>query len=204
MKPYKIVLYLFLLVLSLSNVYWIAKTGKNVNIIRSLKQSNDLIQSIKETQLELRLLQIKSEGTHIDLSEKIVDENGKANRIIDLIKGYPFRIFLRYSQIGCRICIDKTIQLLQKEFPDSLRNRIILLSKQSTKKDLVIFRRIHNIKNPFYQYDKNLTSIDNINIPYFLIINNDGAIAKVFIPQDGIDEELTKAYLKYIAQLLKD
>jgi hypothetical protein len=69
---------------------------------------------------------------------------------------------------------------------------------------IINFRRLHNIKNPFFQYDKNLTSIDNINIPYFIIIKNDGTIAKVFIPQDGIDEELTKAYLNYIAQLLKD
>jgi hypothetical protein len=204
MNPIKIIMYLFLIILLVSNMYWISQNRRNVNIIKLMQQKDDGIKSIQETQLKISLLQLESEGTHIDLSEEFIDESGKPNRIIDLVKGYPFRIILRYSQIGCHPCIDKTIKLFQQEFPDTLKNRVILLSKLTTKKDLVMLRRIHNIMNPFYQYDKNLTPIDRLNVPYFITINNEGIIAKVFIPQEGVNDKLTNDYLKYIAQLQKD
>jgi len=198
MNPIKIILYLFLIILTISNIYWISQNRKNVNIIKLIQQKDDGIKSIQETQLRLSLLQLESVGTHIDLSQEFIDESGKPNCLIDLLKGYPFRIILRYSQIGCHPCIDKTIKLFQEEFPDTLKNRVILLSKLSTRKDLVIFRRIHNIMNPLYQYDENLTQIDRLNIPYFIIINKEGVIAKVFIPQEGVNDKLTRVYLKLL------
>jgi hypothetical protein len=194
---------MFLFVLIISNIFWIFRAGENVNIIKSFKQREDILESIKETELELGLLQMKSEGTRIDLSEEFLDENGKLNRLIDIVEGHPFRIVLRYSQIGCHTCIDKKIQLLNQVIPDTLMDKVVLLSKLSTKKDLVIFRRVHNLENPFYQNDKNFTPIDSINIPYFFLITKDGFINKVFIPQDGINEDMTKSYLRYISQLLQ-
>ncbi len=203
MRSFKTILYLFFVALIISNVFWIFKAGKNVDIIKSFKQKEDLLQSIKDKQIELRLLQIKSEGTRIDLTAEFIDENGNFNRLADLLENYPFRLVLRYSQIGCHTCIDKKIQLLHQEFPDTLRDKVVLISKLSTKKDLTIFRRIHNLKNPFYQYNKNFTPIDSINIPYFFIITKEGLIEKVFIPQDGVNEDMTKSYLRYISQLLQ-
>lgn len=204
MKPIKIILYLFFFVLIISNVFWLFQAVKNTNVINSYKQREDFIQGQKKTQLNMRFIQIKSEGTQIGLSEEFEDENGKVNRLIDLVKDSHFRIVLRYSQIGCHTCIDKKVQLMKQEFSDIDRNKVLILSKLSTKRDLVAFRRIHSLENPIYQYDKNLTSIDSINVPYFFILTKSGIIEKVFIPQDDIDEELTTAYLKYIAKLLKD
>ena len=204
MKTINIFLYLLFIVLIISNVFWIFQAGEKVNIIKSFKQRDNFLQSIKNTQLELSLFQIKSEGARIDLMEEIVDENGKAKRLIDLVKEHPYNFVLRYSQIGCNSCIDKKIQLLHQEFPDTIINKVILLSKLSTKRDLVTFRKAHNLNNLFLNYDNNITPIDSINKPYFFIITKDGLIEKVFIPIEGVNDELTEAYLEYIAQLLKD
>lgn len=190
--------------LFISNIYWIFQARKNLYTINSFLQKKELIQSANETQNAYSLLQIKSEGLSVDLLTELKDENGKLEHFGNLLKKQPFTIALRYSQIGCHVCIDKKINLLRSVFPDTMMNKIIFLSKQSLKRDLVNFRRTHNLKNSFFQYDKNITPIDSLNIPYFLIVTNRGTVEKIFIPFDGINEELTKSYLGYIAQLMKD
>ncbi|HCY41761.1 MAG TPA: hypothetical protein DHV48_10460 [Prolixibacteraceae bacterium] len=204
MKTIKILLYLLFLVLIISNVFWISQARDKVNIIKSFIQKDDFLQSTKSTQLELSLLQLKSEGTQIDLKEEFIDENGKVNRLIDLVRGQHFNLVLRYSQIGCHTCTDKMIQLLHKELPDIAVNKVIILSKLSAKRDLVVFRRVHKLNNIVFNCDNRLTPIDDIDKPYFFIIAKDRIISKVFIPIEGVNDELTKAYLGHIAQFLKD
>jgi hypothetical protein len=131
-----------------------------------------------------------------------MDENGVKSNIHDIIKNDNQTLIVRLSEYNCQSCVRSLIENIKKTFSENDLKKVIFLLDYKDVVNINFFKRITKIEKT-YKLNGQITPSDQLNVPYLFCLTKDGIVNKVFIPQEGPNEKLTKIYLNYIIEYLK-
>ena len=110
-------------------------------------------------------------------------------------------LVLRYSYLNCRSCVDNAIARLLEFTNQNDDIDVLLLGSYQNNKDLKIFKQINKNVANVYMIKHLEVPIEDENIPYLFILDEDMQILDLFIPRKEIPE-LTREYLEKIKKIL--
>ena len=199
MKKKLKILFLFIVILLLFNIFFYSQGKKNVQIVDRMQKQlkTEAYKNIIFSQLIE--LQIKSEGTPIG-EKNLKDINDSLIQINSLMNNNNLLFVIRYSSISCETCLNQTIELV-KEILQPINDKVIFLAKYSSSKDLIEFANVNQLKYPIYNIDEIVTPSDSLNSFYFFCLDCQGNTSKVFIPQES-NVKLTRNYLNHICDYI--
>lgn len=156
--------------------------------------------------------------TNTILNNYAVYENNENGKMIDDIRltnekgdtlflsnlAQQNKIIYRISELHCNSCVVHEFDNLKKSIPSN--KNLLILSYYQNPRNLIIFKRINNLKD-FEIYnlmDENIQNliIDKYGTPYMFIIDKHLKISNLFIPLKT-DNQRTIDYLKRVSTLLK-
>lgn len=129
-------------------------------------------------------------------TQLLTDTTGNELPISKVVRK-PTLVF-RYSDRNCHDCIRFGIAKLN-ELTDTAKIEAVILSQYDEVHSLKTKGRIFNPGNlPMYDIAR-ITPIDDLNVPYFFILNEDSTIGELFVPEK-LFPSLTERYLKTIGR----
>jgi hypothetical protein len=160
-------------------------------------------------QLEGQLNGLKSDTVRIQNERWVnilsIRENGKKLPPLDLIKDGNEASFLqsknrtpklivRFSYLGCDVCVDSTIALL-KYFEKSIgQDNILIWATYDNEANMKFFKNANRIHYPIYLVRENekVLDADIYTIPYlFILTPHSGQINDLFFP---LKENMNRTY----------
>lgn len=142
----------------------------------------------------LMFMQLESEGCQLDFKVTSTDSLALYTKLKE-----PFKLAFFHSEVNCNSCVESNISFLN-DLGDSIgRQNIIFLTSYKHKKDLSVFERINQIKFPVYNVNSTGLTIEELNKPFFFVINEHLKAECVFVPikEDSLH---LKRYLNLIKQ----
>lgn len=93
-----------------------------------------------------RFFTIQLETKPIRLNKNMIlwDENSQKIRLVELFSSKP-KLYLKYSEIGCNICINNQIKILKKLSNEIGNDNIVILANYRQRKNMMIFKRLHQL-----------------------------------------------------------
>ncbi|WP_341841585.1 hypothetical protein [Chitinophaga caseinilytica] len=133
---------------------------------------------------------------------KVMNENDAAvyTNLAAAMRTGGSTLILRYTEIGCGMCSDMTVEKMKafkKEHPET---RILALVDFSNVESYLVWRKGAKVDFDVYFYEKGRLSIDADSPTYSYLFYVDGnlRIRRIFIPNSGypelIDDFLTGQY----------
>ena len=145
--------------------------------------------SDNQKQMLMNDVRLSLEITQQDLGNLIVtNEDGLDCNLKHVMSDNHW--FFYFSEIHCNTCVNVVISELNKYH----NNNVIFIGKYSSMIDLIKFKRINRIKNPIYNIAQDSTIFNNISVPCFLKLSQDGNIQTIFIPH--------KEMLEYSSEII--
>jgi len=202
MKKNIVVFLIIALIIFVGFHYW----GETV----ALKTENNYLNSkidtllndadIKNLLMENVLNQFRCEDSDVALPLFLIDENNNKKNIGELSNDSPVLVF-RFSEYNCGICSEFQIKIIKEFMLRYGENGIILITTFRNKRDLMIFKKINNLSIPIYRVDKNLLNpvIEELNFPYYFILNTNGTMNSVHIPAKEVPL-ITQQYLQIVGE----
>lgn len=142
--------------------------------------------------------QMASTGISVGQSSFLTNYENRKKLLSQLKSGSL--LVVRISPLSCSICVDSTMLILRKFINNNLKDRVIILTSYNTQRDLVLFRRLHqmaNIEIFNIKEDEITLPIENEKKPYMFIIDSTLISRSLFIPEKTISG-LTDLYLRSI------
>lgn len=142
----------------------------------------------------LMFMQLESEGCQLNFKVASSDSLALYTELKESIKLAFF-----HSEVNCNSCVESNISFLN-DLGDSIgRQNIIFLTSYRHKRDLVVFKRINQIKFPVYNVGSTGLAMEELNEPFLFIINEHLKAECVFVPikEDSLH---LKRYLNLIKQ----
>lgn len=125
----------------------------------------------------LMFMQLESEGCLLDFKVTPTDSLALYTKLKE-----PFKLAFFHSEVNCNSCVESNISFLN-DLGDSIgRQNIIFLTSYKNKRDLSIFKRINQIKFPVYNVNSTGLAIEELNEPFFFVINEHLKAECVFVP----------------------
>jgi hypothetical protein len=164
--------------------------GKNYTLqledeLNGLKNDTLLIQNERW----VNILAIKENGRTLPVLHLIQDGNELAFPEIAKPK-----LIVRFSYLGCNICVDSTMMLL-KQFEKSIgKDNIIIWATYDNETNLKFFKNANRIHYPTYLVKENeqVLEADKHTIPYlFVVTPKSGQINDLFFP---LKENMNRTY----------
>jgi hypothetical protein len=199
MKKLSILLYAIIITLLIANIYEIYQIIKYRNSIKYIINDINLYRDREKRQTDNLIIQLKCENTRLMINQTLMDENDVERDLADIIKNNSPTLVVRLSEFNCKTCVNSLIQIIKETFSELDLKKVIFLLDYKDSISVNFFKRVSGIKYTYKANDK-ITCLDELNVPYLFCLTKDGIINKVFIPQEGVNEKLTKSYLEYIAQ----
>ena len=131
----------------------------------------------------------KLEGTRLDSTVIVISQTGDSLKLVDLPQKEKF-LFLRYSNYGCKDCIDYVVTELKKH---NLNSQVCFLIAEVPVRDLHVIQRLEKLHGT-YQLDSFVIDFDYGLTPYMFQIDQKGEICHLHIPR----EEDSKAFELYL------
>jgi len=120
--------------------------------------------------------------------------------LCSLIQNGPILV-LRFSQYSCDVCVKRELSKLHEmnEYFDS--NKFIIIASFDNIRFANLYKLDYDIKYPFYLVDEKVFDVplEELLLPYFMLIEEDYRVSKVFYPLISTPE-LTDSYY----QILKE
>jgi len=134
--------------------------------------------------LNREFLQFSSSNKKINTSIALERENGKTIQLKDLLDS-EYKLIFNFTDINCNSCITQEVENIKK-FTDSMGiKRIVLLANYRLSRDLIVFKRMNNLRVDVYNTNNQKLGlkVEEYNLPYYFIANNEGETKQVFIPE---------------------
>ncbi len=131
--------------------------------------------------------------------DSLLDANDNRKvHLKDLSSNY--KLVFYFSEMHCQTCVNEELKILKKSVSE---NNIIYLASYNSLRNLNAFKRINSLRAKVYNIQRPiLNNVFEVNVPFFAVINKDGALLDVFIPSKHIPD-LTKSYLDIINEKFK-
>lgn len=109
-------------------------------------------------------------------------------------------LVFRFSEINCSSCITNEFSNIKKSNLISSTSDLLILASYQNPRNLLLFKRLNKLEGyKIYNINEEqltpLKEIEEISIPYFFTIDQNGIIDDIFIPYKG-DNTRTDKYLK--------
>jgi len=199
------ILYLSIFLLSLNIVLSFFLTSKNAVI-------SVLNKKIYECDAKMNYVSFKNEHyakiigwlQHLEQIkfspyQKLIKENGDSIVLSNLVGEKPKLIF-RYSELNCNVCVDAQLALIKTFIEKYGEENLIMISSYKFRKTVYQFKILNNIRNEIFNVDFLNQSIDNLNTPYYFILDNTYIPKMMFIPEKAFPED-TEEYFKKIQNM---
>lgn len=130
-------------------------------------------------------------------NQKVFFGNDSLNKISLMNLASKNKIFFCFSRNTCTPCIEQTVDIIKKIFPDYKQNeKIIFISPDYDKR----FRdNCYGKELLILEHSKFGIPIENTEAPFFLIVNNQLHIESIHIV-NNLNFEKTEKYLRKIAK----
>ena len=114
----------------------------------------------------------------------------------------PLLIF-RYSDMQCKPCFEKSLELIRETFDSTAQ--VLIVNSHKTDRDFKIFKMVNQIvhKNYLVPYGVFDWEIEKYGTPYFFILNTNNKISNIFIPDIKYYDQTLK-YLESMKRLLSE
>lgn len=145
--------------------------------------------------LNREFLQFASSNKKINTSISLERENGKTIQLKDLLDS-EYRLFFNFTDINCSSCIAQEVGNIKKFANSTGVKHIVLIAKYRLSRDLIVFKRRNNLRMDIYntKNQKLGLKIEEYNLPFYFIANNEGETKQVFIPEKERPNLSTKYY----------
>jgi hypothetical protein len=112
------------------------------------------------------------------------------------VETFPKFVFF-HSELNCNSCVEENLVFVN-DFCDSIgEEHVLFLASYKNKRDLHIFKRINKIVSPIYNVSSLGLPIEELNLPFCFVVNENRKAECVFIPLKE-DNSQFKRYLKMI------
>ncbi|MCX6149235.1 MAG: redoxin domain-containing protein [Ignavibacteriales bacterium] len=144
--------------------------------------------------------QLRAESKSIPQEMAIFNDKSQIITLSNLIGNSP-KIILKYSELGCSVCIDKQIENLKKVSQKIGNQNIIILASYRQKKNLILFKRLNKLNFEIYNMKEQEFGLvpEQYHLPYFFIIDSTMQMKYIFIPSKDLPE-LSEVYFRYIIE----
>ena len=113
------------------------------------------------------------------------------------------KIIVRYSNLDCNVCVDSIIRYSKLLAEKIGKDKIVILAKNTDKRDFHLFSRINKNELDIYQVNSKLTNLDDLGFPYMFIYKEDNTISHIFIPHKEYPKMFTW-YFEIISKYLEN
>lgn len=159
----------------LMSILCVVLSGCNDN--RNIRQREDELAYRTQMLSYLMFTQLKSEGCQLDFKVTPSDSLALYTKLKESIKLVFF-----HSEVNCNSCVESNIPFLN-DFGDSIgKQNIIFLASYKQKRDLTVFKRINQIEFPVYNVVSTGLAVEELNEPFFFVINDNQKAECVFVP----------------------
>ena len=105
-------------------------------------------------------------------------------------------IFFYFNEINCLSCVNKEIKKINAFNNKHTDIKIIIIAKYRRLRDLYVFKRINQIKEPVYKIASPLPiPLCELNVPFYFVIKNNNT-SFVYCPDKNTD--FTENYLIHL------
>lgn len=166
------------------------------NKVELLKKRSDIQKSLSFMRDYYLELSIENNGKPLDKFIEIND--GKKN--ISTFEGIvnSKKLVFRYTELHCDVCVDKQIEAIKKISKKIGKKNIIILTEYENLKNLIIFKRLNSLSIPIFNLQNKFNlPIEELDSPYYFVVDKDFVIKDLFIPIKEI-ENYTNKYLNII------
>lgn len=177
---------------------WSQKDKKAVEETSQKQKFPEKIQILSYNMME----QMASTGVSVGLSSFLSQKDKKAKLMYALESGQLLAV--RISPLSCSVCVDSTMISVRRFIKENnLNNRIIIFTSYHTERDLILFRRLHQIDFEVLNIieDEITLPVEKHKIPYMFILDSSLISKSLFIPEKTI-LGLTDKYLESIKKYL--
>jgi hypothetical protein len=164
--------------LSLWIILSVALYGCNGNIRTQQEESNPPYEETT-TQLFTHLMfsQIESEGCLLNFNIAASDSLAFHSEL----KKLPKLVFF-HSELNCNSCVEKNIPFLNSLGNLIGHENILFIASYKQTRDMLLFKRINDIKFHIYNASSVELPIEELNLPFCFVINSELKAESVFIP----------------------
>lgn len=181
-------------ILLVTNIFTLKK---NRYYVDALNYKDSLIQNQNFIKQQLDYIEgnlfttLKYQNTNIatDIAEYYLDT---------ILSKQQYIFVYRYHDTDCEACINSGIIKLKKLSQKIGKNKIIILVKTTSKRILQIARNTYNIDFPMFIVDSLPMHLDQFNIPYYFILDQNMDVNNLFIP----DKTIPVYTDKYMSEIL--
>lgn len=99
----------------------------------------------------------------------------------DVLKGHNTLLYY-FSTEYCDMCIKSQLDAMRMVFGNKT-DKIVILASSYNYKDILIYRDLYNLDCPVFKVEAGIFPIlDDLKMPYFLMIDNDMRVMNAFVP----------------------
>ena len=191
-------LIIFPIIIIVIVIYFVNSNGEKSD---RLKQLNDSIAQLQNQNASYVQCIFNNEicgGREFRTSENLKTIEGRVLESMDTLFSNT-KLVLRYTEFGCSACIEDQVQRLVKLAEKIGRDHVIIITYYNLIRDLVAFQRINKINFPVFILPRKsiILPIEEIDVPYFFILNGSNRIFSFFQPTKA-NPELTDKYFEII------
>ncbi|MDR0507648.1 MAG: hypothetical protein LBH32_12665 [Dysgonamonadaceae bacterium] len=150
--------------------------------------------SLSEILSQTMFIQLESEGCKLNLEVNYSDSLNLD--LHNVLQQLPKLVFF-HSELNCNSCVEQDFPLFNK-IQKTIENNLLFFASYKNNRDLIIFKRINNIQSNIYNVSSVGLPVEELNMPFCFVINQDFRAESVFIPIKE-DSLLLKRYLEIIA-----
>lgn len=199
------ILYISIFLIILNILMSLLLISKNTSI-------SGLKEQLYEYDIKLKYISLKNEHyarmigwlqqsnqIHVSPNQKLMKENGDSIVLSNLVGVKPKLVF-KYSELNCNICVDAQLVFLKKFIENFGEENLIMISSYKFNNNIFRFKVLNKIENEIFNIDFMNSSLDNLNAPYYFILDNTFTPKMMFIPEKTFPED-TEAYFKKIQNM---
>lgn len=196
----KNILCAILLVLNLLSVYYLHIN--NQRRITDFKTITETMDGLFRENLFLRedIISIQQGACVLSPQQTLYEESGNSTKLSNITKMKTKYLVLRYSSLSCTPCVDNAIAAIKKFSKENPDINILLLATYQFQKDLKVFKKMNKLFTQVYNVRSLNLPIENRQIPYLFVLDEELQVLNTFIPRKEIPE-LTEQYLEKMKEL---
>ena len=110
-------------------------------------------------------------------------------------------VILRISDQNCSVCVDAELEELENLQKKLTEKQVVVLASFENKRELrILTEGVKKLGVPIFsiRFDKVHLPIEEVNIPYYFMLDSDWSVSNVFIPKKSFPD-LTNTYFNAIA-----
>jgi hypothetical protein len=114
-------------------------------------------------------------------SLRVTDKDNNTIKIENILNGTK-KLIVRYSYLNCNSCVDTVIKYATNFAQKNGNKKISVFADYTNTRDFYLFLRLNKNNLDIFRTAGHVSKIDERNVPYMFVLNEDMTISHLFIP----------------------